>query len=146
MIHALIEDSGIREDHVVHVDVEHLVVDVDATKVERIIDNLLGNAKRHTDPGTAIWVAARRVDGGVLLIVEDAGPGVPEHDRGHVFEPFKQLGQPSPQSPGVGIGLALVSKFAELHGGRAWVEERVGGGASFRVFLPVTDGADQPSP
>ncbi|TMK89810.1 MAG: hypothetical protein E6G43_08680, partial [Actinobacteria bacterium] len=40
-------------------------------------------------------------------------------------------------SPGVGVGLTLVRRFAELHGGRAWVEERAGGGASFRVFLPA---------
>ena len=41
-----------------------------------------------------------------------------------------------PQSPGVGIGLSLVARFAALHGGRAWVEDRKGGGSSFRVFLP----------
>ncbi len=41
-------------------------------------------------------------------------------------------------APGVGIGLTLVARFAELHGGRAWAEEREGGGASFRVFLPRT--------
>ena len=49
--------------------------------------------------------------------------------------------RPRPHSPGTGIGLSLVGRFAELHGGRAWVEEREGGGASFRVFLPGRDGA-----
>jgi signal transduction histidine kinase len=54
-----------------------------------------------------------------------------------IFEPFRQ-GPDAPQhSPGVGVGLTLVRRFAELHGGRAWVEPREGGGASFRVFLPA---------
>jgi PAS domain S-box-containing protein len=146
LVARLIEDSGIEEDHVVHVDVEPLRVNIDAPKVERIIDNLVTNARRHTEAGTAVWIAIRRAEGGLLLIVEDAGPGVPEACRTQVFEPFKQLGQPSPQSLGVGIGLALVARFAELHGGRAWVEERVGGGASFRVFLLATDATDEPEP
>jgi PAS domain S-box-containing protein len=145
LVRRLIEDSGIVEDHVVHVDVEPLLMNVDAPKVERIIDNLVTNARRHTDPGTAVWIVIRRAEGGFLLIVEDAGPGVPERWRAQIFEPFKQLGQPSPQSPGVGIGLALVARFAELHGGRAWVDERVGGGASFRVFVPAMDAAGEPS-
>jgi len=56
--------------------------------------------------------------------------------REKIFEPFRQ-GPDAPQhSPGVGVGLTLVKRFAELHGGRAWVEERDGGGASFRVHLP----------
>lgn len=143
LIRRLIEDSGIQEGHEVHIDIEPLVVDIDGPKVERIVDNLLVNAHRHAGPGTAIWVAAHRVVGGILLIVEDAGPGVPEESRAQVFEPFKQLG-PSSHSPGVGIGLALVARFAKLHGGRAWVEERIGGGASFRVFLAVPEEQGQP--
>ena len=144
LVHSLIEDSGIHEDHVVHIDVEPLLVNVDVPKVERIIDNLVTNARRHTDPGTAVWVVIRRTEAGALLIVEDAGPGVSEDKRAKIFEPFMQLRQPSSPSLGVGIGLALVAKFAELHGGRAWVEERVGGGASFRVLLPAADGPAEP--
>jgi signal transduction histidine kinase len=68
-----------------------------------------------------------------LISVEDGGPGVPETLQRTIFEPFRQ-GQGGGQ--GVGIGLSLVAHFAELHGGKAWVEDRAGGGASFRVFLP----------
>ena len=73
---------------------------------------------------------------GVLIMVEDDGPGVPEDLRTTIFEPFRQGPAAPSHSPGTGIGLSLVARFAELHGGRAWVEERPGGGASFRVFLP----------
>jgi signal transduction histidine kinase len=69
-------------------------------------------------------------------MVEDEGPGVPHELREAVFEPFRQGQTAAPHSPGVGVGLSLVARFAELHGGRAWVEDRRGGGASFRVFLP----------
>jgi hypothetical protein len=69
---------------------------------------------------------------GVLLAVEDAGVGVPWELQATLFEPFRQGPGASPHAPGVGIGLSLVARFAELHGGRAWVQDRPGGGASFQ--------------
>jgi signal transduction histidine kinase len=65
--------------------------------------------------------------------VEDDGPGVAEDAKGAIFELFSQG---SGGTSGTGVGLTLVSRFADLHGGRAWVEDRGGGGASFRVLLP----------
>jgi signal transduction histidine kinase/transcriptional regulator with GAF, ATPase, and Fis domain len=120
----------------VELDLEPVIASVDAAKVERIVENLLVNAARHTSPGVSLWVRVRPGAGGVLLTVEDDGPGVPEAMREAIFEPFRQVPEAAHPSPGVGIGLSLVARFAELHGGRAWVEEREGGGASFRVLLP----------
>jgi signal transduction histidine kinase len=62
-----------------------------------------------------------------------------------VFEPFRQINPSGDASPGVGIGLSLVARFAELHGGKAWVTERQGGGASFRVLLPPLGAEDESS-
>ncbi len=115
---------------------DRLLAHLDTAKVERIVENLLANAARHTPPEARVWISARREGRGILLVVEDEGPGVPAELREAVFEPFRQVPGPSTHDPGVGIGLALVARFAELHGGRAWVEERPGGGASFRVYLP----------
>jgi signal transduction histidine kinase len=71
-----------------------------------------------------------------VIAVEDDGRGVPDELRETIFEPFRQGPDAPEHSPGVGVGLTLVRRFAELMGGRAWVQGREGGGASFRVFLP----------
>jgi PAS domain S-box-containing protein len=124
--------------HVISTDVTPGVFSLDAAKVERIVENLISNAVRHTPAGTEIWVRAEPVDGGLSMVVEDAGPGLPDDLHDAVFEPFRQApGSSSEHSPGVGIGLSLVRRFAELHGGRAWLQAREGGGSSFHVFLPT---------
>jgi PAS domain S-box-containing protein len=121
--------------------VEPLIARVDPDQVERIVENLLANADRHTTPDTPVWIRATRHDDGVLITVEDAGAGIPPQLRAGLFEPFRQGPEHPRHAPGVGIGLTLVARFAELHGGRAWVEDRPGGGSSFRVLL-----ADPPVP
>jgi signal transduction histidine kinase len=112
-----------------------LPADVDPPKVERIVENLLSNASRHTPSDRRIWARVERTDDGILLTVEDEGDGVPDDLKDAIFEPFRQGPGPATASPGVGVGLSLVARFAELHGGRAWVEDRPGGGASFMVIL-----------
>jgi signal transduction histidine kinase len=108
-------------------------VQADPTMVERIVENLLANAVKHTPGDARIWIRVERTDEGALIAVEDDGPGIRPEDRERIFEPFVQ-GEGSGVS-GAGVGLALVAKFAELHDGRAWVQERAGGGSSFRVLL-----------
>jgi PAS domain S-box-containing protein len=108
------------------------VVQADPAKIERIVDNLLGNAAKHTPSNAHIWLTVDPTEGGALLTVDDDGPGVPDADRERVFDIYHR----GSAAPGSGVGLSLVARFAELHGGRAWVAERPGGGASFRVWLP----------
>jgi PAS domain S-box-containing protein len=136
LVRRLLAESELIGGSRVHMDIQPVEIAVDGAKVERIVENLLANTVRHTPANAQIWVSVRPHDGGALLVVEDDGPGVAPELRDAIFEPFQQ-GPDAPQhSPGVGVGLTLVKRFAELHGGRAWVEERTGGGASFRVFLP----------
>jgi signal transduction histidine kinase len=118
----------------VRIDAEPLLANVDPAKVERIVENLLVNAARHTPGGTPVHVMVRQGSDGIVLTIEDEGPGVPEELKGTLFDPFRQ--GPTAAGRGVGIGLSLVRRFAELHGGTAEIEDRVGGGARFVVVLP----------
>ncbi len=110
--------------------------EVDAPKVERIVENLILNAVKHTPPGSSIHVRLDEDGDAVLLAVEDEGPGIGDEHKAAVFETFNRGAQTLSAVPGAGIGLSLVARFAEAHGGRAWVEDRPGGGASVRVLLP----------
>lgn len=140
LVRRVVAQIEVVDGHAIDLDLQPVVLRTDGPKVERIVENLVANALHHTPPATPVWVRLRSHDGGALLIVEDAGPGVPPELREEIFEMFRQApGSQASASPGVGIGLALVRRLAELLGGRAWVEERDGGGASFRVWLPPGD-------
>jgi PAS domain S-box-containing protein len=145
LIRRVVEDAGVTEQHAVVVDAPTVQIAVDAPKVERIMENLVVNAAKHTTAGTTIWVRVQPQRDGVLLLVEDDGSGVPAQLREQVFQPFHTGRNIADHAPGSGIGLALVAQFASLHGGRAWVQDRPGGGASFRVFLPDTQSLDASS-
>ncbi len=132
----VVDEAGVAGEHAVVVAAPTVHIAVDAPKMERIVENLVVNAARHTAAGTTIWVSVQPQPAGVLLLVEDEGPGVPAQLREQVFQPFRKGRNVADHAPGSGIGLALVARFAGLHGGRAWVQDRPEGGASFRVFLP----------
>jgi signal transduction histidine kinase len=130
----VVADTEQLADHPVRVRADPVLVDVDPGKVERVIENLLVNAARHTPAGTAVLVEITAKADGIRLAVEDDGPGVPDELKLVLFEPFRQ-GEAS-SGRGMGIGLSLVQRFAELHGGSAHVEDGMTGGARFVVSLP----------
>jgi signal transduction histidine kinase len=130
----IVRESHGLETHPVRIDADRVLVEVDTAKIERVIENLLVNAARHTPPGTPVHVRVRARPDGVELVVEDEGPGVPDALKEELFEPFRQGATSGGR--GVGIGLSLVQRFAQLHGGGAKIEDRPGGGARFLVWLP----------
>lgn len=136
LVRSLAEDSDLLRGRTVQIETVTVLIPVDAAKVERIVENLLGNTAKHTSPDARVWVRVEPTEGGALICIEDDGPGVPPDLREQIFEPFLQGTSRASHSPGVGVGLTLVARFAQIHGGKAWVQEREGGGASFRVFLP----------
>jgi PAS domain S-box-containing protein len=138
LVRQVVAGSDVVDSRPIQLQLADVIVPVEPAKVERIVENLVANAIRHTPEGTPIWVKVEEMDGGVVIAVEDAGPGVPKELRETIFEAFRQGADTRAATPGVGIGLSLVARFAELHGGRAWVEDREGGGASFKVVFPTT--------
>jgi signal transduction histidine kinase len=120
---------------------------LDVSKVERIIENLVGNAVKYTPEGAAVHVTLSGDPTGIVIRVDDSGPGICPELRESIFEPFQRgtdIGV-----PGTGIGLSLVDRFSRMHGGRAWVEERPGGGCRFQVYLaaqqvPTSDAPSSP--
>ncbi|MBI2568815.1 MAG: HAMP domain-containing protein [Candidatus Schekmanbacteria bacterium] len=113
----------------------------DPNYLELILRNLFDNALRFSPPGEVIRVELRRENGEAVLVVADAGPGVADEDRPHIFERFyRGHGTHGVSSGAGGLGLSLVRWAAELHGGSARLLDRPGvAGAAFEVRLPIND-------
>jgi signal transduction histidine kinase len=138
LVRAVVDDMETLRGRVVSVHAPSLQAEVDVPKVERIVEALAANTARYTDDDAHVWIDVRGDDqGGVVISVDDDGEGVPDHLKARIFEPFEQA-RIVQHSPGVGIGLSIAAQFARLHGGMARVEDRPGGGASFKRYLPLT--------
>lgn len=123
--------------HAVTCEGDPVAADVDGPKIERVVENLVRNAIRHSPEGTVVAVEVTDLDHDVLIAVTDHGPGVEPEHRERIFEVFEQGSDAAASpSPGTGIGLSLVAKFVQLHGGVVWVETSPTGGARFCVRLP----------
>lgn len=113
------------------------LVMTDRTKVRQILLNLLGNAVKFTSEGGVTVTLDRSAVGDVRVSVRDTGPGIPESQLRHLFEPFVQVeavGQVKPA--GTGLGLTISQEYARMLGGRVTVESRVGEGSTFVLWLP----------
>jgi NtrC-family two-component system sensor histidine kinase KinB len=106
----------------------------DQPQLERVLDNLIDNALRHTGPGGRIRLQARRHGDRVIISVEDNGEGIAYGQQGRIFEPFVQVGR---KKGGAGLGLALCKEIVQLHGGRMGVYSRPGQGTQFYMALTV---------
>ena len=113
-----------------------LVVITDARRLDRILGNLLDNARSHAS-GAPVEVALSVTREGAVIVVADRGPGVPAGALPHVFERFYKA-DPSRQAGGSGLGLAIAAEHAALLGGTLRVRARPGGGLVFTLVIPVT--------
>ncbi|MHC8347013.1 ATP-binding protein [Pseudomonas sp. RT6P73] len=106
----------------------------DQAQLDRVLDNLIDNAMRHTAPDGLIRLQARRHGERVIISVEDNGEGIAYGQQGRIFEPFVQVGR---KKGGAGLGLALCKEIVQLHGGRMGVYSRPGQGTQFYMALAV---------
>jgi two-component system OmpR family sensor kinase len=132
--------AGLDADAVVAIADEDrpLRVAADPTLLARALANLVDNAARHG--GGARRLIVRGIEDRVAFEVEDAGPGLPPGEEQRIFEPFYQGNsgpEGAPKKGALGLGLALVRRIAEAHGGRAYAENRPEGGARIGLEIPL---------
>ena len=120
---------------------EDLQIFADSTRIAQVVSNLLNNAVKYTPEGGRIDLAVRREGDQAVISVTDTGVGIAPDALPLVFEMFTQVGRKLDRAQGgLGIGLALVRRLVELHGGRVTAESPgVGRGSTFTVRLPLSD-------
>jgi signal transduction histidine kinase/ActR/RegA family two-component response regulator len=133
----LIESAG----HALQVSLptDPVYLDADPVRLAQVFSNLLNNAAKYMERGGSIWLAAERLDGEVSITVRDTGVGIPAESLTSIFEMFSQVDQSLEKSHGgLGIGLTLVKRLVEMHGGTVEARsEGPGRGAAFIVSLPA---------
>lgn len=122
---------------------EVLALDADHTRIAQVIGNLLNNACKYTPDGGEIELSTRREGDDVVIAVRDSGQGIPPERIDSVFDMFSQLNRALDRARGgLGIGLALVRRLVEMHGGSVSAfSEGLGRGSTFTVRLPLATGA-----
>jgi signal transduction histidine kinase len=117
-----------------HFDGELSPVMMDEGILRHVLGNLLSNAIKYSPPETPVTLQVAREGGEVRILVTDNGIGIPEPDQGKLFEAFHRASNVGDIS-GTGLGLLLVKRCAELHGGGISFESKVGEGSTFTVSL-----------
>lgn len=140
----LIEASG--QELTIDMPPTPVVVDADVTRLGQVFGNLLNNAAKYSDQGGQIQLTAKTLGGEVVVSVKDTGVGIPPAMLPKVFDLFTQVDRSLEKSQGgLGIGLTLVKRLVEMHGGGvAAHSEGSGKGSIFTVRLPVLFGKSQP--
>ena len=144
---AMVSEHATRESLSLHLavadDVD--VVVADPLRLKQVILNLLTNAVKFTPSGGRVEARAERVGDEIRVSVEDSGIGIAQSDYERIFEAFQQGRRDvSASAEGTGLGLTLSKRIVELHGGRLWVDSRVGHGSKFTFSIPDA-GASGPS-
>lgn len=115
------------------------LISADPILFEQVLVNLLDNVVKHAPPGTGIEVRARAAPASVSIEISDRGPGLPQGDEERIFEKFFR--GPEVRAAGAGLGLAICRGIVAAHGGTLVAENREGGGATFRIELPIVGSA-----
>jgi PAS domain S-box-containing protein len=117
----------------------------DPTLLRQAVANLLDNAFKYTPNGGEVRVCASADGSSFQLAVSDTGPGIAPADQLHLFEKFFRVRQRGSSAvKGSGLGLAIVKSIVERHGGRAWMESKLGQGSTFFFSLPLSGGPAEP--
>jgi signal transduction histidine kinase len=114
----------------------------DALRIGQVLNNVVSNAIKYSPRGGRVTVTVgRRGDDHIVIDVTDQGPGIPQHERELIFEPFKRSPRAGADIPGVGLGLSVARRIVEAHGGTIGLQSTLGRGATFSIALPVATAA-----
>jgi two-component system NtrC family sensor kinase len=111
------------------------LVNGDPVRLRLMIGNLLDNAIKYTPEGGVVKIEAEAEDGQVILRVKDNGPGIPLADQPYLYDKFFRASNAPKDISGTGLGLSIVKSIVDNHGGRIWVDSKLGDGATFTVVL-----------
>jgi PAS domain S-box-containing protein len=143
-VRTLIEDH--HHELSISLPAEPIQLHADTARLEQVIVNLLTNAVKYTDDGGQIWLSVEQQNNECVLRVRDTGVGITSTLLPHIFELFTQADRSLDRSQGgLGIGLALVQRLIELHGGKVEASSVVGQGSEFVVRLPVIQTESPPA-
>lgn len=111
---------------------------VDSVKIEQALNNLLGNAIKFSEPESEIVVSLFQTDNNFLLSVQDEGPGISPEQQSRLFQPFQRGLTGARGETSTGLGLVIVKRIVEGHGGRIWFESELGRGSTFFISIPLS--------
>jgi two-component system sensor histidine kinase KdpD len=114
------------------------LIDVDVVLLQQVMVNLLDNADKYSGSGLPIDISVVTMSQGLYITIADHGPGIPTGLLEKIFEKFFRINEESAQS-GVGLGLSICRAIIEAHGGEIQVNNRNGGGALFKIYLPLLE-------
>lgn len=118
----------------------------DPDRIGQVLNNLLGNAYKFSEPGGSVTVRTALVGGELQVEIADNGPGIPPEQLEMIFERFQRAtGPASRKAGGTGLGLAIARAIIQEHGGRIWAESEPGRGATFRFTLPPLPSPRRPA-
>ena len=112
-------------------------VQADEERLRQIILNLLLNATKFTPEGGKITLAAQKKDASFMVEVKDTGSGIPKAEQKRLFLPYQRLRSERRRLGGLGLGLTLCKRLVELHGGKIWIESKIGKGSTFAFSIPL---------
>ncbi len=144
----MLRETASRRDVALSVSVAEGVgeIEADLRRIRQILFNLLSNALKFTPAGGSVTLAARVRHGMAEIAVRDTGIGIPLQEQARIFEAFQQASGATAQSTeGTGLGLTLVRRLVELHGGQIWLESAPGQGSTFTFTIPLRQPPGSPA-